>query len=308
MPIMLMRLQLSALVALSCAVAISAMGCSNDGWGSDDEDALDGDDPPAETSSELKNRARWQPPGSNLKGTYEGAGAYNGGKGCSKGLLKGTKQVGDLVDKKFPSSRYEGYSCRPNTANKSQLSVHGTGRALDIFASPTVGDQVANHLVNNAAALGIQLVIWNRTIWQVRSTGASSKAYGGPNPHTDHVHAEVTKAVATAGPSTAASAPIGNGTSSSSDEEDEDEPTTPTTGSSSSSSGGTSNGGTSSTGTSSSSSGGGNGGGASCTSDGQCNPGNNGSGLICVNKVCVPGCRADYHCPGILICVGGQCQ
>jgi hypothetical protein len=291
-----MRLQLSAFVALTCAVAFSAIGCSNDGW-ADDEDALDGDDPPAETSSELKSRARWAPPGSNLKGTYEGAGAYNGGKGCSKGLLKGTKQVGDLVDKQFPSIRYEGYACRPNTANKSQLSVHGTGRALDIFASASVGDQVANHLVKNAQALGIQLVIWNRTIWQVRSSGASSKAYTGPNPHTDHVHAEVTKAVASAGPSTATSGPIGGA-----QEEEQEDPPPANNGSSS----GTSSGASSSS--SSSSSGSTSGGGQSCTSDGQCNPGNNGSGMICTNKVCVPGCRADYHCPGNLICVGGQCD
>lgn len=290
---MLLRLQLSALVALTCAVAFSAIGCSNDGWSDDDEDALDGDDPPAETSSELKSRARWQPPKSSLKATYEGAGPYNGGKGCSKGLLKGTKQVGDLVDKKFPSIRYEGYSCRPNTANKSQLSVHGTGRALDIFASPSVGDQVANHLVNNAQALGIQLVIWNRTIWQVRSSGASSKAYGGPNPHTDHVHAEVTKAVASSGPSSATSAaPV--------DGEEEDEATPPANNGTSSSSGGTSS--SSSGGTSA------NNGGQSCASDGMCNPGNNGSGLICVNGVCAPGCREDYHCPGTLICIGGQCE
>jgi len=278
----MMRFHLSALIALSCVVGMAAVGCSNDGW-ADDEDALDGDDPAAETTSELKNRARWQPPSSNLKGTYEGAGPYNGGKGCSKGLKTGTRAVGDVVDKKFPSIRYEGYSCRPNTANKSQLSVHGTGRALDIFASSSVGDQVANHLVKNAQALGIQLVIWNRTIWQVRSSGATSKAYTGPNPHTDHVHAEVTARVAASGPAQTFSTEL-------EDEGGDDDQTN------------TNNGGTDTAPTT------GNDPAKTCSSDGQCNPGNNGSGLICVSGRCTAGCRADYHCPGSLICIAGQCE
>lgn len=48
--------------------------------------------------------------------------------------------------------------------------------------------------------------------------------------------------------------------------------------------------------------------GIACGSDGQCNPGNNGSGLICVGGQCVPGCHHDYQCPGNEICSGGQCQ
>lgn len=50
------------------------------------------------------------------------------------------------------------------------------------------------------------------------------------------------------------------------------------------------------------------GGGQSCTSTGQCNPGNDGSGLICVGGKCVPGCLSDAQCPGVTSCVGGQCQ
>ncbi len=55
--------------------------------------------------------------------------------------------------------------------------------------------------------------------------------------------------------------------------------------------------------------GGGNGsGGGGCSSDGDCNPGTNGSGLICVGGTCVPGCNADWECPGVKTCAGGQCQ
>lgn len=49
------------------------------------------------------------------------------------------------------------------------------------------------------------------------------------------------------------------------------------------------------------------GGGAACKSDGACNPGNDGSGLICVGGQCVPGCHIDAQCPGATTCVSGQC-
>jgi hypothetical protein len=48
--------------------------------------------------------------------------------------------------------------------------------------------------------------------------------------------------------------------------------------------------------------------GPSCKTDGDCNPGTNGSGQICVNGTCVAGCNADWQCPGSTTCVGGQCQ
>jgi hypothetical protein len=49
-------------------------------------------------------------------------------------------------------------------------------------------------------------------------------------------------------------------------------------------------------------------GGAACSSDGQCNPGNDGSGLICQASQCVAGCRSNAHCPGSTTCVSGQCN
>jgi hypothetical protein len=70
-------------------------------------------------------------------------------------------------------------------------------------------------------------------------------------------------------------------------------------GSSSGSSGGSSGG---------SSSGGSSSGGAACASDGDCNPGTDGSGQICVQGTCVDGCNADWECPGSESCVSGQCQ
>jgi cell wall-associated NlpC family hydrolase len=53
---------------------------------------------------------------------------------------------------------------------------------------------------------------------------------------------------------------------------------------------------------------GGSSGGQSCTSTGDCNPGNDGSGLICVAGTCKAGCLSDAQCPGSTSCVGGQCR
>jgi 3D (Asp-Asp-Asp) domain-containing protein len=50
------------------------------------------------------------------------------------------------------------------------------------------------------------------------------------------------------------------------------------------------------------------GGGQACGSDGACNPGNDGSGLICVSSQCVPGCHSNAQCPGVTTCQSGQCR
>lgn len=48
--------------------------------------------------------------------------------------------------------------------------------------------------------------------------------------------------------------------------------------------------------------------GAACSSDGQCNPGNDGSGEICTAGHCTPGCHSNAQCPGSTRCTAGQCQ
>ncbi len=45
-----------------------------------------------------------------------------------------------------------------------------------------------------------------------------------------------------------------------------------------------------------------------CASDGDCNPGSDGSGQYCKDGYCVPGCDADWECPGSTSCVDGVCQ
>jgi MYXO-CTERM domain-containing protein len=79
------------------------------------------------------------------------------------------------------------------------MSVHGTGRALDVMipmddgdADNDLGDPVANFLVQNAEAIGIQYIIWDRWSWRAdRDPGSKDREYTGTIPHLDHPHVEM---------------------------------------------------------------------------------------------------------------------
>src|SRR5690606_19564267 len=96
-------------------------------------------------------------------------------------------------------SGWGGYGCRRNTGVPSQMSVHGTGRAVDIFiptrygdADNAKGDPLANYLVVNAKKIGVQWIIWDRMNWGGNRSAPKLRAYTGPNPHIDHIHVELT--------------------------------------------------------------------------------------------------------------------
>lgn len=120
---------------------------------------------------------------------YDDAGPWDGGAHCSGTFYPGTEALGEYLVGRFGGS-YGGYSCRPNTADTDKLSVHGTGRAVDYFP-PTraIGDQVAELATASHEAWGIQLAIWWMHDWECDQ---GWNDYGGPNPHTDHVHLELT--------------------------------------------------------------------------------------------------------------------
>lgn len=133
---------------------------------------------------------------------YDTPPAWTGKPGsCSESFTPGARQLKEYILSRHQGvSRIGGYNCRVNTANRSQTSVHGVGRALDIMiptvsgrANSAVGDPIANWLVQNASALGIQYIIWNRTKWSGSRTGRKHGRYGGPSPHTDHIHVELNR-------------------------------------------------------------------------------------------------------------------
>lgn len=187
---------------LLCALPITFAACA----APDMEDDLDDDDE-GMTESALAQPGGWKPPanvvsvGDKQKVGYDDAPSWNGGKSCGGKFLAGTKELADFLKSKFSQvSSYGGYSCRQNTANSSKTSVHGTGRAIDVFipldgkqADNTKGDAVANWLVQNAEKIGVQYIIWDRTSWNAsRKAGSKVAGYGGPHPHHDHIHVELT--------------------------------------------------------------------------------------------------------------------
>lgn len=135
------------------------------------------------------------------KARYDDAANW---KNCTSGFTRGAKRMQDWLRANWGPAQIGGYACRQNTANKKKTSIHGVGRANDWHrnaGNPTQAGQVASFIqrmsANNAAmarAMGVQYWIWNRQEYSVKNTGVTKARYGGPNPHTDHVHIELNHA------------------------------------------------------------------------------------------------------------------
>ena len=88
--------------------------------------------------------------------------------------------------------------------NASVTDLHQFGRACDLMirmrgraVDHVLGDPVANWLVNNAAAFGIQFMVWATTRWNSsQRPGYRHGPYGNENQdntalHRDHIHFEI---------------------------------------------------------------------------------------------------------------------
>jgi hypothetical protein len=195
------RLPLARRAALLAATAAGA--CAGDP-GADPE--LDADFDPAYVEQQVATAGAWSMPANvhaiaQTQGVaYDDAPPWDGGAHCSGTFFSGTRKLGDYLRQYFPQvTSYGGYDCRPNTANTAQTSMHGTGRAIDVFipttggdADNTKGDAVGNWLATHAERIGVQLIIWDHSVWQASLSGEKLRAYGGPIPHIDHLHVELT--------------------------------------------------------------------------------------------------------------------
>lgn len=87
------------------------------------------------------------------------------------------------------------FVCRNNADGAP--SVHGNGRAGDIGRDARLIQEIADWLVANHDALGVQLVIVNHKIWSVARAAEHWRPYGCDTPgskkdhHDTHVHYEV---------------------------------------------------------------------------------------------------------------------
>ena len=109
----------------------------------------------------------------------------------------GPRALWSLVHSQFPQTRNLGIYNKRNVAGTNTPSAHAEGRALDIgllVARPSekvLGDQLFTLLINNAAELGLDHIIWNRKIWSAQHP--TIRQYVGHSPHTDHIHVAFTR-------------------------------------------------------------------------------------------------------------------
>jgi hypothetical protein len=130
---------------------------------------------------------------------YDGGGPWDP-DACATHLAPHAAALRQILRTGFPWARdIGGLRCSPlHTSRGDQMSIHAIGRALDVMV-PHVGgvegETLANWLVSNASALGLQLVIWKRRVWQgsLRDPSRRWAPYTGTSPHTDHVHVEVSE-------------------------------------------------------------------------------------------------------------------
>lgn len=166
---------------------------------------------PVETHhSELAHPGFWAPPPDvlaradrfdieNVQG-----GPWVGESGCSRVFLEGTETLQNWIYEHWPQvTNIGGYSCR-QIANSSSMSVHGTGRALDIHfpidsaqprddsADNDLGDPLANWLLEHAEEIGVQGIIWDNMSWySSRPPGDRFRVYTNEHKHHDHIHMEL---------------------------------------------------------------------------------------------------------------------
>jgi hypothetical protein len=92
------------------------------------------------------------------------------------------------------------YACRSVRGGTSK-SVHADGRALDVAfpldrgLANSSGHDLSARLTAHADVLGIQLVIYDRSVWSSK-TKRWAPHTGASGPHLDHVHIEITWAAA----------------------------------------------------------------------------------------------------------------
>ena len=116
-----------------------------------------------------------------------GAACANG-SGIEGGLSGNAIAVYRAVCARYPQiTGYGGY--RPDGGN------HGSGRAVDVMVSGSLGWDVANWLRANAGALGISEIIYSQQIWTVQRGGEGWRSMSDRGSatanHYDHVHVSV---------------------------------------------------------------------------------------------------------------------
>lgn len=125
---------------------------------------------------------------------------WQGADHCTGAATPGAKALMKFLVGAVPHAANMGiYNCR-NVRGGSTTSCHGEGRADDV-GMPMVGGKgspqghaLVQVLRPIASELGIQCIIYDRTIWSAKSPGKNGRPYTGADPHYTHIHIELTRA------------------------------------------------------------------------------------------------------------------
>lgn len=94
---------------------------------------------------------------------------------------------------RYPASRRHVY----DDANPQHRDLHEEGRALDCMTTdPDTLERFASAFVWHADVIGLQYVLTEHYEWSSSHLGAAWEAYSGSDPHTDHIHVELSPDVA----------------------------------------------------------------------------------------------------------------
>lgn len=122
--------------------------------------------------------------------------AWQGAGPCASGPTAGARALASWLGREFTGTSGGIYNCRSVRGTKVP-SIHGEGRAVDWMmpvrngrGNPE-GHDIVRVLGAAGRRLGVQTVIFDRTIWSARSP--SGRAYTGVHPHFDHLHIELTR-------------------------------------------------------------------------------------------------------------------
>lgn len=134
--------------------------------------------------------------------------AATGGSGKSGGgLVPNAARLSQMAKTLWPGlTGVGGYS--PNV--DQPWDEHQTGEAVDLMVGKNagLGDQIKDYLMKNAAALGVQYVIWKQHLWRPDGSGYDMPDRGSPTEnHFDHAHVRVSRGSGAAVPGMATGGP-----------------------------------------------------------------------------------------------------
>jgi hypothetical protein len=123
--------------------------------------------------------------------------SYDSAGPCSSGPSAGAIVLRDFMLARYSEASDGGiFNCRTVRGSTSP-SIHGEGRAWDMMLpvrngrGHPRGHEAVRELGAHGRRLGIQSIIFDRTIWSARSP--SGRPYTGVHPHYDHLHIELTR-------------------------------------------------------------------------------------------------------------------